>query len=167
MAWTSPRTWAAAAVVTAAQMNAHVRDNFKALLPLDTVAYSTYVPTLTQSATVTKTVNWARYQQFGKTIHGQVNLSITGSGTASNAVVAGLPVATTANLGTNDNLGVAFIYDASATTKYRAFVQFQSTTSVRFLTLHSTSDNLLGVVDFTAGLAVNDVLVYQFTYEAA
>lgn len=31
MAWTLPRTWVTAEVVTAAQMNAHVRDNFVSL----------------------------------------------------------------------------------------------------------------------------------------
>lgn len=31
MAWTTPRTWAAGEVITAAIMNTHVRDNFNAL----------------------------------------------------------------------------------------------------------------------------------------
>lgn len=31
MAWTSPRTWVSSEVVTAAIMNTHVRDNFKAI----------------------------------------------------------------------------------------------------------------------------------------
>lgn len=31
MAWTAPSTWAAAAVLTAAQLNTQVRDNFKAI----------------------------------------------------------------------------------------------------------------------------------------
>ena len=31
MAWTAPRTWVAAEVVTAALMNAHLRDNLKAI----------------------------------------------------------------------------------------------------------------------------------------
>lgn len=33
MAWTAPRTWVTAEVVTAAQMNAHIRDNFLETAP--------------------------------------------------------------------------------------------------------------------------------------
>lgn len=40
MAWTSPRTWAAAETVTAAIMNAHVRDNLKAMSE-----WTAYTPT--------------------------------------------------------------------------------------------------------------------------
>ena len=34
MAWTTPRDWATGELVTAAMMNAHVRDNLKALGPV-------------------------------------------------------------------------------------------------------------------------------------
>lgn len=34
MAWTAPRTWVAAETLTAALMNAHVRDNFNAAFPV-------------------------------------------------------------------------------------------------------------------------------------
>lgn len=34
MAWTTPRTWTTGELVTAAIMNAHVRDNFNALAPI-------------------------------------------------------------------------------------------------------------------------------------
>ena len=42
MAWTTPRTWAAAEVVTASLMNVHVRDNLKAL-----TEWTSYTPTWT------------------------------------------------------------------------------------------------------------------------
>ena len=35
MAWTAPRTWVTNEIVTAAQMNAHVRDNTRFLKGLD------------------------------------------------------------------------------------------------------------------------------------
>lgn len=40
MAWTTPRTWAAGEVLTAALLNAHLRDNLAALRP----AYATTLP---------------------------------------------------------------------------------------------------------------------------
>ena len=43
MAWTSPRTWVASEVVTAAIMNTHVRDNLKAIGD----AWTSFTPTWT------------------------------------------------------------------------------------------------------------------------
>lgn len=37
MAWTSPRTWVAGEVVTAAELNTHVRDNLISVLPVGSV----------------------------------------------------------------------------------------------------------------------------------
>lgn len=42
MAWTNPRTWVSLETVTAALLNTHVRDNFKAIGD----AYTAYTPTL-------------------------------------------------------------------------------------------------------------------------
>ena len=41
MAWTAPRTWVASEVVTAAQLNAHIRDNLLALVPTTPLLFST------------------------------------------------------------------------------------------------------------------------------
>ncbi len=166
MAWVTPPTGTAGTVLTAATWN-QVRDDLKALLPLDALAYTSYTPTLTQSATVNKTINYAKYTRIANTIIGKFNVSCSSAGTASNAVIVGMPVTASSVLSTNDLYGVGFIYDSSATLKYRAMVQFQSTTAIRFLTLHSTTDNLLGVVDFTAALNTGDIVVGAFAYEAA
>ena len=47
MAWTSPSTWAAAAVLTAAQLNQQLRDNFKAIGD----PWTSYTPTWSASGT--------------------------------------------------------------------------------------------------------------------
>ena len=65
MAWTTPATFSAGAVLTAAQLNA-ITNDLKALLPLDQVAWTTWTPTLTQTGAVTKTVTYAKYTQVGK-----------------------------------------------------------------------------------------------------
>lgn len=165
MAWVTPPTAAAGSVLTAATWN-QVRDDLKALLPLDVLAWTSYTPTLTQSATVTKTVNYAKYQQISKSVTGKFQLTVTGSGTAANAVLIGLPV--TASLASvNDQIGTGFIFDASTGGKFRGMAVFNSTTTIKLLTLFSTADGYLGSTDFTAGLAVNDVVTIMFGYEAA
>lgn len=51
MAWTSPRTWANGLTVTAAMLNAEVRDNLLALRALPCVAVRNATTTLTTSGT--------------------------------------------------------------------------------------------------------------------
>jgi hypothetical protein len=48
MAWTTPRTWAAAATLTAAQLNTDIRDNFNALAP-DAITKTSWTPTVAGS----------------------------------------------------------------------------------------------------------------------
>lgn len=56
--------------------------------------WTAYVPTLTQSNSLTNTVTSARYRYTGiKTVQAIVKLTITGTGTAANAILVGLPVA--------------------------------------------------------------------------
>lgn len=61
---------------------------------LDTheAAWTSYTPTLTQTVTVTKTVTYAKYIQVGKTVHTNVQLTATSSGTAAGRIRFGLPV---------------------------------------------------------------------------
>lgn len=71
MAWVSPRTWVTGEIVTAAEMNTEIRDQFTNI----TQAYTNYTPVLaniTSSATVT-----GKWAQFGKTYFVEVNINIT------------------------------------------------------------------------------------------
>ena len=45
MAWTAPRTWVTSEVVTASNMNTHVRDNFLETAPAKAVAASAFIVT--------------------------------------------------------------------------------------------------------------------------
>ena len=165
-----PKTWSAGDVVTAAQLNAELRDALNIIIPTasTTLAYSTYTPTLAQGATgnIAKTA-LGRYTQIGKMVTGNVSMSVSGTGTGSANVTVSLPVTMSSAYGANDIFGEGFIYDNSASTKYRALLAYNSTTTVLFLTLHSTTNGNLGTTDFTAALAANDNVTMHFTYEAA
>lgn len=55
-------------------------------------AWTNYTPTLTQSATISKTVTYARYTKTGRTVTAEGVLVATSNGTANNAIQVGIPV---------------------------------------------------------------------------
>jgi len=129
---------------------------------------TTFVPTLTQSATPTKTVTRASYWSDGPGITGDARLAVTSSGTGSNAVVVGLPVATHASYSTNDVIGSGWIFDASAGFFYYGDLTWASSTTARFqIRTNGAAATYLGSTTFTAALATSDIVQYQFSYEPA
>lgn len=93
MAWTTPRTWTSSEVVTAAIMNAHVRDNFDALSE-----WTSYTPTWTGTGgtpTVGNGTLAGSYISYGSVV--MVRIALTwGSTTAAAGITAwkfALPVA--------------------------------------------------------------------------
>jgi hypothetical protein len=127
-------------------------------------AWTSYTPTLTQSAAVTKTVTRGVYARYGRTIHFIVSLAVTGSGTSSNMVTVSLPVTAAA---AGFFVGVGQLYDATGPTVYRGFAYLQSTTTVAIDPSNSTAAGLLGANVFTAALASGDAVLVSGTYEAA
>lgn len=129
--------------------------------------WTDYTPTLTQSGAVTKTVTRAKYIQLGKTVHVNVYLTITGTGTANNVVLVGLPVASVAD---GITIGAGRIYDASGPDLlYRSVMCLASTTTVRFEGGNTTLANGLGGSGqpFSAALASGDIVEFTGTYEVA
>jgi hypothetical protein len=123
-------------------------------------AWVDYTPTLTQSATVTKTIVIARYCQFQKTIIGQVVLNATSAGTIGNAVRIGLPIA--ARTG-GAVLGSGYIYDASTNTIYGGpFYAFSGSDMAMFY----QTGNPWGISPNLA-LATSDQISLIFSYEIA
>lgn len=158
-------TWAVNGLITAAKLT-NLSEN------IDDIhgaydAWTSYTPTLTQSATVTKTVSRAKYAKFGRTVVCQGLLTVTGSGTSSNAIVVGLPVTSVAVVGNAPPLGTAVVFDTSAGLYYRCIAAHVTTTTMSFLVNGSTSANYAGASDFTAGLASGDAVSWQITYESA
>lgn len=126
-------------------------------------AWTSFTPTLTQSATVTKTVTYAKYARVGRTIVVVVDLAVTGAGTAANAVLIGLPVTASA---TGLTIGSGLLYDTSTGGTYRATCEISTTTTVMLRGSTSTALDALGTGVFTAALAAGDIVRYCATYEA-
>jgi hypothetical protein len=151
-------------------------------------AFSSYTPTLTQDVAVAKTVNWARYMQFGKFVYVSLSLTASASGTANNKVFVGLPVSASAN---NFVLGNA-ILDLQRTQdgatyygRFQCLALYESSTTMSFwyTSTNQTAANtfstasradrvgqngiiLQGSVDF--GQIVSGSTIYaEFIYEAA
>lgn len=163
----TPKTWVAGDVLTAAQMNAELRDALLGAFPLGPpdAAWTSFTPTLTQAATVTKTVTRAKYQRVGRLITASYELLVTGAGTAANAVIIGLPVTAVAS---NDNaIGSGFVFDASAVLMYQGVCVQASTTTMGMYGPATNPVGYLGQQQFAAALAVNDRVSATVTYEAA
>jgi hypothetical protein len=124
-------------------------------------AWESYTPTLTQSVTVTKTVNYAKYCQINKLIVVDVHMTCTGAGTAGNAVLVGLPI--TAASVTGRNIGALWLYDASTNTLYNCASILNNSTTAKFL--YQTGSEW-GISPNLA-LANTDQISFQFCYEAA
>lgn len=133
-------------------------------------AWQTYTPTLTQSATVTKTVTYARYNRIGRMVTVQVYLSVTGAGTANNAVIIGTPFP--AVIAGSLAVGSGWIFDTSAaTTLYPGIVNLDSTTGFKLFdaTQAVAVTTQLGQTGtaFSAALASGDIVSLTATFEAA
>lgn len=129
--------------------------------PLGIGSATTYTPTLTQSATVTKTVEYAYYYRVGQWIMGQASLAVTGAGTAANNIVVGLPVASGVAY---RKLGDGLVYDASANLWYYGGLNFSTGTTCTIQA--SGVAGALGSGAMTAALASGDVVTYTFAYVA-
>jgi hypothetical protein len=151
-------TFVAGQVLTAAELNS-------------AGVWQDYTPSWTQSATISKTVNWARYVQLGKWVQGSVKMTATSAGTATNEIRVGLPVAASSN---NSILGNAQTIAASDSQFSTFWVFYSSSTvcnfsptdagiggsAVRFWGVSTTADAVNTV-------ASGDIIYMQFCYEAA
>lgn len=88
MAWTAPRTWVSGEVVTAALLNAHLRDN---LLEVDPRAWTAYTPGLGGATLGTGGTLTGRHQQVRKTVHFWARW-VLGTGFAMSGPTLSLPV---------------------------------------------------------------------------
>jgi len=134
--------------------------------------YQDYTPTWTQSATITKTVNWARYSQLNKLVTVSIKMTATGAGTANNIIKVGLPVSASAN---NLLMGQASVLDVSSSPDDWAMrvPVFDSATTVAFYTWSATGIDpslywgLTGGGTIAPTIASGDIMYLNLTYEAA
>jgi len=133
--------------------------------------WTNYTPVVTQSNTVSATVNYARYSRIGRTITVQANISVTGDGTSGQPIRVTLPVpaAYVGALGTT--IGIMEAYDASATTVYGGGAWLGGTTEAPYVTARHMSNNgvgnTLGTGTANFALASGDFISFSVTYEAA
>jgi hypothetical protein len=156
MAWTTPRTWVAGEVVTAALLNAHVRDNLLAVSGL----WTGYTPTISGFA---GTLTVARYTQIGKTVSVYVKYTVTSvSGTMS----VSLPATASTNMAAGTgapSIGRAIVIDNPAVNIYFGDVYPASTTTVQFFAPAGPLFAAAVPITWTSG----DTISFSATYEAA
>lgn len=125
-------------------------------------AWTDFTPTLTQIATVTKTVTYARWMRIGRLITAQCVLTITNAGTAGNPVAVGIPIAPAVTVG-NQVIG-SFSYQDSGTAIYSGAAIMASATTVSGQA-YNTGAYIGQQPSFTT--ANTDIVSYAITYEAA
>lgn len=131
------------------------------ILGINIGAWSTYTPTVTQSGSVTATTTAASYTTIGKLIIGYVFMTITGTGSANNAVIISLPVV---NATTSVVIGSGFIFDSSVPQLFPGSVIAGSTTMALEIAGNGSTAGSTGS-GFTAALANGDQLRWCFAYE--
>lgn len=140
--------------------------DFDTILPTGITAWTDYTPTWTQNVAITKTVNYARYAQVGKTVVGSVWMTASSTGTANNQVRVSLPV--TADAATVGKIvGAFFLLDASVPLIYVGAAFIITTTVVHFAVSGTTANVGATGGGFTAAIASSDDIRFDFCYEAA
>ena len=123
--------------------------------------WTSYTPTITQGVTLSKTVNYAKYKQFGKILYVNISLTITSGGTAGNRIRTSLPIPV---LDLNITvLGSGYYFDAG-TAHYPGTAIIYDANTVELYT-HATANAIGASPGVTA--ANNDVMAYNLIYEVA
>lgn len=162
MPYASLTTVVSGTPIASASFGNQVKANFDAAFPLGVDGWTAFTPTLTQSATLTKTVNYAKYQRVGRTIFCVINLAITSAGTAGNAILVGLPVTAASSSGI---VGVFRYFDSgSAIYVGTASADGGSTSVTRLFAPSSTA--AFGINPAVTA-ASGDTVEVSITYEAA
>lgn len=153
----TPRTWVAAEVVTAALLNAEVRDPLTGIQ----AAWSSFTPTLT-SWTLGNGTLTGFWLQIRKTVHFRGNLTVGSTTTFSGGPVFALPVTAVSALG-RDPIGSTTLFDTSAPAwRHYPLIEASSTTCNP---VNPDGSALSPTVPWT--WATGDRIAFSGTYEAA
>lgn len=149
MAWTAPRTWVAGETVTAAIMNTHVRDNFKAIGD----PWAAYAATITNLTVGTGGGSITAVSSVGKDTKVRLSFVIGTSGFSVGTPSVTLPFTPIASFGG----GLRWVArDVSASTTFFGDADY-NTSAVTFRGITSTAP-----MTWAAG----DILGLTFEYEA-
>jgi len=127
------------------------------------LTYANYTPTWTQSVAIDKTVDWARFTQFGKLVHVSVKMTATSAGTSNNSILIGLPVTANSN---NFIMGWGFF-----NLEFPLLAIYNSATTVSFRAVTTDNPNNTGLTaaptNLNVAIAIGGVYYMNLTYEAA
>lgn len=163
MAWTAPSTWAAAAVLTAAQLNQQLRDNMLAI-----GTGTAFTPTWTNvTQGTTGLVNTGHYSQAGKWITVQFNLTLGTGGAFTGSATMTLPFPAASSVVAGEALGVVRMQDTSAPLRRNGLVLLSTSTTAIFAVENATPASVTANATVPFTWAATDLLSGTFTYLAA
>jgi hypothetical protein len=136
-----------------------VRDNFTALS-----TWSSFTPTFTQSATITKTLIHGYYVQLGDLVIGHVKMTATSAGTVNNEIRVGLPVAH--DLAANSPIGDFWFQDAGTDVKIGSLVTQGAAGGTVCNLQRDTKAATLGSTSDVVTVASSDSVGYTFIYRS-
>lgn len=161
MAYTTPPTFSAGAILTAAQMNTYLRDNFKAIGD----AWTSYTPTWGSIGTAPTLGNGTivgKYTQVGKLIKGRIELTIGSTSTVGTSVYT-LTLPVDAAVSANVAIGTALFFDTSAP-EYYQHIAYRAATGAGILALAATATRWSATSPVVP--ATGDVIGVSFEYES-
>lgn len=163
MAWTTPKTWAAAEVVTATNMNIHLRDNLATIGG----AWATYTPTLSGTGWAAGTSTIAgRYKLIAdKLCMVQIKCTFATATFGAGNLLFSLPTAAMQETAGLFPLGNGLVIDASPTNRYACQVQVNDSTHVQLFTCAQPGGGVTSTVPIT--FANGDSVYLHFVYELA
>ena len=123
------------------------------------IPWTDWTPTITQGSAVTKTISYAKYSRTGPVVHLVMQVSMTASGTASNAIViSGIP----ASVRPLDVLmGTILILD-SGTAYYHGSAYYSGTDDTRGIAYGG--NNWMGINSPALTLASGDIIWLNCNY---
>ena len=128
-------------------------------------AWTSWTPAVTQSTSVSLTATGSRYCKFGRLVIAQAAIAVTGSGTASNAIIISLPV-TSKTLAGGGWLAIGSWGGVDTGTQvYSGEVVWVSTTTCA-LVISSSGGVYVGQTPAWT-LANTDTIGFTIAYEAA
>lgn len=170
MAYTTPRTWVTGELVTAALLNAHLRDNLNAALPVGVDAWPTWTPTLTNLTLGNGTVI-SKYMKVGRLVtwRFRFTLGTTSAVGTSPQWTLPVPVASDYSDSGQEIMGSAVFRDAGVAA-YNGQVYIQNTAASRVNVSRiggsgSADVNVTATAPFTWGSG--DMITAMGHYEAA
>lgn len=160
MAWTTPRTWVAGEVLTAALLNTHLRDNLNAINGI----WQAYTPTYTGGFNAGSGATLVgRWTQIGKTVHFRARITLGTGFTIGSAAGLSLPV------NYNNTTANSNVFSVLGSTGVNTWLGGASTSSTACSAYIIGTNGQAGAITSTQPFVwkATDTLDVTGTYEAA